>query len=445
MAPTVVNERTGSTLDTNGPQDGASRPVRGAYLALGLLLAMNLFNYIDRQVLAAVEPEIRLAMFGSQDEDSSEVLFKSGLLSSAFLVSYMLTAPLFGALERSISRWRLIAIGVFVWSLATGAGGLAGTFIVLLLTRCFVGVGEGAYGPLAPSILSDSFPVSMRGKILSYFYVAMPVGGALGYALGGSVVKWVPVHESWRWAFFIVVIPGIILTIISLWMRESPKAADPAEKPKKLTLRDCRILAKTPSFVLNTLGMTAMAFGMGALAFWMPAYLKKQPDAELFGIEPRTVFGAITALAGLGGTLLGGALGDWLRRRLPGSYFIVSGWGLIVSGVCVVLFLHLPFPYAWWMIFAAVFFMFINTGPTNAILANVVHPVMRPAGFALNILIIHALGDVISPPIIGAISGRWGKPAGFEVVAVFLALGGLLWLWGGRYLGHDTEIAATRL
>ncbi len=191
--------------------------------------------------------------------------------------------------------------------------------------------------------------------------------------------------------------------------------------------------------------MTAMAFSMGALAFWMPAYLMRKPEAALFGIEPRTVFGAFTALAGLGGTLLGGALGDWLRPRLSGSYFYVSAWGLIASGVCVVAFLFVPFPWAWWMIFAAVFFIFINTGPTNAILANVVHPVLRPAGFALNILVIHALGDVISPPIIGAISGRWGQHAGFEVVAVFLVLGGLLWLWGGRYLQRDTEMAARRI
>jgi MFS family permease len=476
MATTLVDDRTSSTLESTARNSGDSQPVRGAYLALGLLLAMNLFNYIDRQVLAAVEPEIRFSMFGSDNEDDPEVMLKSGLLASAFLVSYMLTAPMFGALERRFPRWKLIAIGVFVWSLATGAGGLAGTFAILLLTRCLVGVGEGAYGPLAPSILSDSFPVSMRGKILSFFYVAMPVGGALGYALGGFVAKLDsiriqhgiervlgnsiggylgklldPTHESWRWAFYIVVIPGIILAVLSLLMRETPKPAGAAGERRKLTLRDCRLLAATPSFVLNTLGMTAMAFSMGALAFWMPAYLKGHPEAALslpqtkVVLEPRLVFGAITALAGLLGTLVGGALGDRLRARLPGSYFIVSGWGLIVSGVCVVIFLFVPFPWAWWMIFAAVFFMFINTGPTNAILANVVHPMMRPAGFALNILVIHALGDVISPPIIGAISGRWGKSAGFEVVAVFLLLGGLLWLWGARHLARDTELAPQRL
>ena len=183
------------------PASRLSRPIPGAHVALGLLLAMNLFNYIDRQVLAAVEPEIRHSFFPAEDPDGPVATDQSGLLASAFLVSYMLTAPLFGALAQRFPRWKLIAVGVLVWSLATGAGGLALGFLMLLLTRCFVGVGEGAYGPLAPTILSDCFPVAKRGKILSLFYVAMPVGGALGYALGGFVAKLDPAHESWRWAF----------------------------------------------------------------------------------------------------------------------------------------------------------------------------------------------------------------------------------------------------
>jgi predicted MFS family arabinose efflux permease len=191
--------------------------------------------------------------------------------------------------------------------------------------------------------------------------------------------------------------------------------------------------------------MTAMCFSMGALSYWMPDFLESHHVPNFCGMGSRTVFGLITALAGLAGTVAGGLIGDRLRERLSGSYFLVSGWGLLLSAPCVLMFLTAPFPLAWVMIFAAVFFMFLNTGPTNAILANVVHPVMRPAGFALNILVIHVLGDVISPPIIGAVSGRWSISAGFEVVAAFLALGGLLWLWGGRYLKHDTEIAPQRL
>ncbi len=446
MAPVAKSPQVFSNLPETSNR--SSRTIPGAYLALGLLLAMNLFNYIDRQVLAAVEPEIRAAFFPGQDPDGPEAKTYSGYLASAFLISYMLTAPLFGALAQRFPRWKLIAVGVILWSLATGAGGLAAGFITLLLTRCFVGVGEGAYGPLAPTILSDCFPVSKRGKILSLFYAAMPVGAAMGYALGDFVKKLDsdPAHQSWRWAFFVVVVPGLILGILSLSMRESPTgAADAVSTRRRMTWRDCRFLLRTPSFVLNTLGMTAMSFGMGALAWWIPDYLEVNKVPDLFGLGARTVFGIITALAGLGGTVTGGLIGDRLRVRLPGSYFLVSGAGLLLSAPCVLLFLYAPFPWAWCMIFAAVFFMFVNTGPTNTILANVVHPVMRPAGFALNIFVIHALGDVISPPIIGRVSGYWGTRVGFTVVSVFLAIGGLLWLSGARHLQHDTEIAPQRI
>jgi len=471
MAMAPANNLPQASSHPPSPLNRSSRPISGAYMALGLLLAMNLFNYIDRQVLAAVEPEIRQSFF-PQDPDGRAARTQSGSLASVFLVSYMLTAPLFGALAARWPRakWKLIAAGVLIWSLATGAGGLAAGFMMLLLTRCFVGVGEGAYGPLAPTILSDCFPVAKRGKILSLFYVAMPVGGALGYALGGFiskldpavihqriesffgkglgslVTKLDPAHESWRWAFFVVMIPGLILGILSFLMRESPTgAADAVSTRKRMAWSDYRVLLQTPSFVLDTLGMTAMSFGMGGLAFWMPDYLEAHKVQNLFGIGPRTVFGIIVALAGLAGTIAGGYLGDRLRTRLPGSYFLVSGVGLLLSAPFVLLFLVLPFPWAWYMIFAAVFFLFVNTGPTNAILANVVHPVMRPAGFAVNILVIHVFGDVISPPIVGAVSGCWNMSVGFTVVSAFLAVGGLLWLWGGRYLDRDTELAPQRL
>jgi MFS transporter, Spinster family, sphingosine-1-phosphate transporter len=455
MATTNPYQSPQSDYKSPEPGGPSSGTIPGAHAALGLLWAINLFNYIDRQVLAGVEPEIRQSFFPQAPEGAAARAW-SGSLALAFLISYMLTAPLFGAMAARFPRWKLIAVGVIVWSLATGAGGidwglargggLAGAFLALLLTRCFVGVGEGAYGPLAPTILSDYFPVAKRGKILSLFYVAMPVGGALGYALGDFVAKLDKPHESWRWAFLVLVIPGLALGIVSLFMRESPTgAADAVSTQRRMTWQDYRILLQTPSFVLNTLGMTAMSFGMGALAYWMPDYLEAHQVPGLFGQGARTVFGFIVALAGLVGTIAGGMLGDRLRGRWRGSYFLVSGVGLLLSGLFVVLFLVSPFPTAWWMIFAAVFFIFLNTGPTNAILANVVHPVMRPAGFALNILVIHILGDAISPLIVGAVSGYWSISAGFGVVSAFLALGGLLWLWGAKHLEQDTELAPKRM
>ncbi len=466
MAPANESPQTFSHLP-----DPANRPIPGAYMALGLLLAINLFNYIDRQVLAAVEPEIRQSLLAGADPNDPAVAAKlgrlgsvlldlasrlyggrmehalSGLLASAFLLMYMFSAPLFGVLAQRVSRWHLIGVGVILWSLATGAGGLAATFTALLLTRCLVGVGEGAYGPLAPALISDFFPVSSRGRVLAFFYIALPVGGALGYVLGGQMAHWDEAHESWRWAFYVVVLPGLIVGLLSFLMRE-PKVggADAISKPaRRIAWRDVRVLWETPSYVFDTLGMTAMTFSMGALAWWMPDYLRSHDVPPLCGLEARSVFGLITALAGLAGTVAGGSAGDRLRRRIPGSYFFVSGIGLLASAPAALLFLVVPFPMAWVCIFACVFFMFVNTGPTNTILANVVHPSLRPTAFAVNIFVIHIFGDAVSPPLIGAIADSSSMAYGFVVVAAFLAIGGLLWLWGGRYLDRDTQIAPQRM
>ena len=184
-----------------------STPLPGAWSALALLLGINLFNYIDRQILAAVEPEIRSTFFAPNDVNA---MAKTGALGTAFLVSYMISAPLLGWLADRMSRWLLIGVAVILWSLASGASGLAVTFGMLLATRLFVGIGEGAYGPAAPTIISDLFPLEIRGRVLAYFCAAIPVGSALGYVLGGFIGN----HLGWRWAFYLVTPPGMLLGAI---------------------------------------------------------------------------------------------------------------------------------------------------------------------------------------------------------------------------------------
>src|SRR3954452_2010851 len=164
----------------------------GARSALALLLAINLFNYIDRQVLAALEPEIRKTFFAENDPHA---MTRMGLLADAFLVTYMIIAPLLGWLADRFSRWMIVGCAVTLWSLASGATGLAGSFGMLFLTRVLVGIGEGGYGPAAPTILADLFPVEKRGRILAIFCSAIPVGSALGYILGGQIGA----HYGWRW------------------------------------------------------------------------------------------------------------------------------------------------------------------------------------------------------------------------------------------------------
>jgi MFS family permease len=430
-------------------------PLPGAGVALALLLGINLFNYIDRQVLAAVEPKIRSYLFPGNEEAGKDW---TGWLSTAFLVTYMLTAPLFGWLADRMPRWRLIGIGVILWSLASGASGLdwkpwglelGGAFWALLLTRCFVGVGEAAYGPVAPTVIADFYPVAARGRVMAWFFLAIPVGGALGYALGGQMVATDP-DQGWRKAFFLVVPPGLLLGLWCFLMRDPPRGqADAAGQSRPARWADYRHFLRTPSYVLDTLGMAAMTFAIGALAYWMPDYLislKKAGKVDNVGpMDPVTFFGALVALSGLVATLAGGIAGDRLRNRFSGSYFLVSGIAMIVGFPMVLLFLWAPFPLAWVFMFLAVFCLFFNTGPTNTVIANVTHPSVRASAFALNIFVIHILGDAISPPLIGSVSRRMGMPFGFAVVSATMVLGGVLWLWGARYLERDTRLALTRL
>jgi MFS transporter, Spinster family, sphingosine-1-phosphate transporter len=454
-------------------------PFPGAKSALALLLLINLFNYIDRQVLSAVVRPIKETFFGAAGSGSAiagndtlvailnwfqiRLGFKPedalvGLLGTAFMLVYMLGSPVFARLAERRSRWFLIGIGVILWSLASGASGLASTFLALLVTRCFVGIGEAAYGPVAPTMIADLYPVKIRGRVLAWFYVAIPVGSSLGYVLGGAVAgsgigDWGAAilgirHESWRWAFFLVTIPGIVLGIWTFFMPEPLRGqADLAtfDKPAAVPWRDYLVLLRTPSYTLCTLGMAAMTFAIGGIAFWMPYYLSGLPGAPPYAVTT-TIFGAITAVAGLAATLLGGLAGDRLRERFPGSYFLISGFAMLVGFPIFLLVLRTPFPWIWLLIFFTCFCLFFNTGPTNTILANVTHPSMRAAAFAFNIFVIHALGDVISPVIVGLLND-WFRDMrqSFLVVGFTFLVAGIFWLLGIRHLERDTRLAPKRL
>ncbi len=428
--PALYSARPESPLDD-------SPPVPGARKALVLLLAINLLNYMDRYVLASLVNPIQNTFFpGVTGSALVHARTLMGSLASAFLISYMIAAPIFGWLADRTSRWMLVGIGVLVWSLATGAGGIAPFFAVLFITRMCVGIGEAAYGPAAPTLISDSYPIKRRGAVLAWFYMAIPVGSAIGYAVGELVNN----SLGWRAAFFVVTPPGILLGLICLMMRDPPRGqTDVAHAiTRRAGIADYLRLLKIPSYLIDSAGMIAMTFAVGGISFWMPGYLDSRTDVHG---PTATIFGGITALAGLSATLLGGIAGDKLRSRFGGSYFIVSGAGLLMACPFILLISVTPFPYAWGIIFLAVFFLFFNTGPSNTILANVTHPSIRATAFALNIFIIHALGDVTAPPLIGWIS-KWGWNCVFYVVAAATALGGLIWLYGARYLVRDTALAA---
>ena len=226
-------------------------------------------------------------------------------------------------------------------------------------------------------------------------------------------------------------------------MRE-PRATTLSRSRLRPTLRDYTNLFRIPSYALNTAAMTVMTFAIGGLQAWMPDYIfldrhYEFPASEHLLGNIGLTFGAITAAAGLLATLFGGWAGDKLRERFASSYFLVSGTGMLLCVPATIAVIYVRFPMAWLMIFIAVFFLFFNTGPSNTALANVTPATVRASAFALNIFIIHLLGDATSPPLIGVVRDRWNMNVALWGVAVLMVVAGALWFWGAKYLPADTD------
>src|SRR5204862_1386068 len=410
------------------------KSISGAQSALLLLLGINLFNYIDRQILAALEPDIRASFFATGDVNA---MTKTGLLGDAFFVTYMISAPILGFLADRISRWVIVGSAVILWSLASGGSGLAATFAILFATRICVGIGEGGYGPAAPTILSDLFPIETRGRIMAIFCAAIPVGSALGYVIGGLIGA----HLGWRWAFYLVAPPGLLLGLLCFWQRDPRVTAHHVvlELPRR-SLRNYLRLFRTRSYVINCVAQTLMTFVTGGLGYWVSAYLAYRNQSPALS---RTIFGLITVVAGLTSTLLGGVVADKLRPRFAGSYFWVSGIGMLIACPIFIATLYVRFPAAWITMFFAIFFLFLNTGPSNTALSNVSLPPARATAFAVNIFVIHALGDVQAFWLIGYIGGHTTMHVAFLFVSGIIFASGLAWLIGAKYLPADTAAVET--
>src|SRR5260221_2659698 len=296
--------------------------------ALAILTGLNFLNYIDRFIPAAILPTI-LSELGLSDA-------KGGSLQTLFIMTFVVVSPLAGWLGDRQPRFRLAAVGVFIWSAATFGSGLAPTYAFLVAARALIGVVEASYTVVTPSLLSDFYPTSRRGSVLAIFYAAVPIGSAMGYVLGGQITA----HFGWRTAFFVAGVPGAALAALLLFLRDPPRGAqdvkavakkkDPATISSVVVIANAvRELVARPSFVVNTAAQTIYTFAVGGLAVWMPTYFVRERGLPL--ASAATAFGGALALAGFVGTLLGGRLGDRLARTRADAHFVMSGVAMVAS------------------------------------------------------------------------------------------------------------------
>ncbi len=400
----------------------ASKPTAAqtAGLALLLLTCLNLFNFIDRYVLPGVQPLVQKE-FSINDA-------QAGLLTTAFFFTYMLVAPLTGWLGDRYPRRPLIVAGALLWSVATLFTATVHSYNTLLIRHAIVGIGEATFSIYAPALLADFYPEIDRNRILSIFYITIPVGAALGYLMGGVLGE----HYGWRTPFFIAALPGVLIAAAFWFFVKEPQRGTSDELKATLDRATVSGLLHNPSFWTATLGMAAWTFAVGGISTFLPTFFVRFGGYSIG--KAGLLTGAITAIDGLLGTVIGGWIAQRWVRRNHRAFYLFSSISIFLAIPSVALVLFGPVK---WLVpgaFIAEFFIFLNTGPLNAAIVNSVAAAIRSTAIAINLFCIHALGDAFSPRIIGRVSDATvSLRIGLGVTLIALAASGIILLIGSHF------------
>lgn len=404
------------------PQRTAS--VAGATTALVLLTALNFVNYIDRYILPGVQEQVK-GEFRISDE-------QIGSLTFWFMLAYMAASPITGWLGDRFPRKPMIVVAALFWGSINLLTAFVHSYDSLNLRHAALGIGEASFGIFAPALLADFYPDSQRNRVLTIFNVAIPVGAALGYLVGGTVGE----HFGWRTSFIVSAVPAIVIAILIAFMMKEPQRGGSQDGKAKLEKGTVLGLAKNPAYLCSVLGYAAVTFSLGGISWWMPSFLQRADGRSQSSAS--FIMGAITVVAGLGGTIVGGAVAQRWSRRTPGALYLVPAIGaLLATPPALVCFfgprlfgttaLTLP------SLAVAIFLIFLGTGPVNAATVNAVSPAVRATALAGQLFLIHALGDAISPRIIGAVSDRTTLATGLGSTLIALLVGSAIFFLGAKF------------
>lgn len=416
------------------------QPTRGqARFAFTVLLTINILNYADRYVLSAILPDIKKA-FGMTD-------FQSGLLISSFLLVYAIaTLPLGVWADRGI-RKNIVAICVGIWSVSTAIAGFTRNLFQLFTMRSILGIGEAGYAPASLSLLGDFFAKPHRGRILSYWSVGTLIGAAIGVSLGGRIAD----AFGWRWAFYLVGIPGMIAAFLAWRMLEPRRGTfDRENGGDEATVetmghgslgKDFRgsvqKLLKIPTYWAIVGALVFSFFTIGGTSFWLPSYLNRAFNLSL--TNAGTISGLVLVISGIVGTVAGGWLADFMQRRFAGGRLFTCMLGFLIGAplVLIALLIHTLPVFITVFVVAGISLNFC-TGPLNAVIQDIIAPEIRATALGLALLLAHVLGDAAAPTIIGVFSDQSSLGTALLVTApTFLFLAGLVCLLGLRTVAKD--------
>jgi len=378
-----------------------------------LFLLINIINYVDRQVVSGIFPLLK-DHFTLSDT-------ALGLLGTAFMLTYSLTAIPFGAWS---DRWfphKVAAIGVAVWSVATVSSALAWSFASLFVFRALVGVGEAAYVSTAGTILSNAYPESKRSGALGLFNLGMPIGGAAGVILGG----WIGTQFGWQWAFVIVGLPGLLLAY-QAWKLPLPRQNPQVAQRPRFTFREMVTLLKNKPFFYTCLGYAGISFAFGAVILWVPTFFEREMGYTL--AEATMISGALQVGAGL----LGAPLGGWIADRWQKYNNRGRAYTLVLSMILSAIFMSVGL----WLqsltcFFFAAFFMLWHVGVAAALVFDVTDKSVWNTAAAVAMFLMHVLGDIPSPVIVGYISDQSNLYTAFSLLPISMVIGAVFFYLAG--------------
>ena len=402
----------------------ATKPTRapsvaGATTALVLLTALNFVNYIDRYILPGVQEQIKHEFLLNDKQ--------IGSLTFWFMIAYMGTSPITGWLGDRFPRKPMIVIAALFWSGINFFTASVHSYDSLNIRHAALGIGEASFGIFAPAVLSDFYPEDQRNRVLTIFNIALFVGAALGYLVGGTVGE----HFGWRKSFIVSAVPGTIIAILIAFLMKEPARGASQHEKAKLEKETVRSLLKNKAYLASILGYAAVTFSLGGISWWMPSFLQRV-DARSES-SAAYLMGVITLCGGLGGTITGGVIAQrWSRTNSKALYLVPALSSALAVPPALVCFFG-PHSLTLYGLAAAVFFISLGTGPVNAATLNAVRPEVRATAMAGQLFIIHALGDAISPPIIGAVSDRSTLNIGLGSTLITMLIASIIFFFGSRY------------
>ncbi|CAK8530378.1 unnamed protein product [Lathyrus sativus] len=393
---------------------------------LAIFCVINLLTYLDRGAIASngvngskgtcTEGAVTCTSGSGIQGDFNLNNFEDGVLSSAFLVGLMVASPIFASLTKSVNPFRLIGVGLSVWTLATLFCGFSFDFWSILVCRMFVGVGEASFVSLAAPFIDDNAPASQKAVWLAVFYMCIPSGSAIGYIYGGLVGS----HFGWRYAFWIESILMLPFAISGFLMKplelkglvpaDLIKAEVPEDKSNSTSKAkmfdefsrfwiDMKALLLNKVYVINTLGCIGYVFVLGAVAYWDPRAgynIYHMTDADL-------VFGGIAMVCGIVGTLAGGFALDFVNNSntLSNAFKLLSVTTLSGAAFSFGAFLCENVNAFLALLSIGELLVFATQGPMNYVCLRCVEPSLRPLSMAMLTVAIHLFGDVPSSPLVG--------------------------------------------